>query len=511
MRLFFSAFFLLFICHLSVSQTNDFRQLTKAEYYKDFDTLYKWITSVSPMYLVNDKLKKESFSTNMKELRRKIDIIKSNQDFLKIVINALNLIQDPHAALETKNGRVAPSLLYPQSDTIYNMQSVRIYDSLLNLSAAMRIRPNLPIKYIDGSYVVYYPFKFNDTFIDTGFTVTLINGKNIHSFIKANIANISTIKYDLENEISFKDNFYRSRFLFENEQHSFTMQFAKGNIRKDVIVHINDTATLDKPITAIGFNVNASAKKILWIDSLKILYIRMPLMTDGNYYIEEIKKLLDKKPRKIIFDIRGNGGGNDWPWVSALKLLIKSNEIVIPLFFGLRNTDIVKNNIHRWLPESLFSLGPSKYTSPLLKDGDFLSFKTPQGNAYTADSMSMQYGGKIYLFCHGYEYSSGGNFIDIAKANEKIVTVGMTTGLFGGTQFSPIPFILPNSKIIFHLEPTLDFKQVETAEDFYHNYIDIPYKYSVLDLYNIATYRDVSDLDFLLWKDPLFKLVKDLK
>lgn len=406
---------------------------------------------------------------------------------------------------------MAPTLFYPQRDTIFNRQSVLFYDSLLNIITKERIRPSFPIKYIDGKYVVYYPFKINNVFIDTGFIVASVNGKNVHSFVKENILNMSNIRYDFKNKISFKDNFYRTRLLYENKFNSFHLRFSKEKKNTDVTININDTATLDKPINYIGFNTNGNAKKIIYIDSLGILYIRMPTMFEGNYYIDEIKKLLNKKPKKIVFDIRGNGGGNDWPWVSALKLFIKSDEIAIPLFFGVRNNSIDKNNIQRWLPESLFELGPLNYTAPLLKQNSFLAFKAPPGNTYSADLLSMQYDGKIYLLCHGYEYSSAGNFIDLAKANEKIVTVGMTTGLFGGTQFSPIPFILPNSKIIFQLEAVLDFKNVETVADFYHNYIDIPYYYSVNDIYNIATHKDVSDLEYLLYKDPLFKIVKEIK
>ncbi len=66
MKRIFASLIVLFTWHLCIAQVTNFRQLTETEYYNDFDTLQKWITNVSPMYLVNDRLKGQNYLLEMK-------------------------------------------------------------------------------------------------------------------------------------------------------------------------------------------------------------------------------------------------------------------------------------------------------------------------------------------------------------------------------------------------------------------------------------------------------------
>lgn len=68
--------------------------------------------------------------------------------------------------------------------------------------------------------------------------------------------------------------------------------------------------------------------------------------------------------------------------------------------------------------------------------------------------------------------------------------------------------MLPHSKLSVRFGPALDFAQVETVEDFYHDPIDIPYEYDVSDYHALSRRQgDVSDLEFLLRRDPLMRIV----
>jgi C-terminal processing protease CtpA/Prc len=244
-----------------------------------------------------------------------------------------------------------------------------------------------------------------------------------------------------------------------------------------------------------------------YFPSNEILYIRLPAMVDDDGYYK--RKIIGKfghvAIKKVVIDIRQNGGGSDLVWMDILSVIIKDTlDIKAPV--GLKNTD-----------RALNALGVCRDTLeivkvPLLDNEEFVVIEW--GSKIVPHPQSINYTGKIYVLQDRGIYSAAGSLSNVAQMYDNIVSVGETTGRLLGFGVAPIAFTLPNSYFTFQLEPVLDLSNAETLWDYYHDKVEVPIDISVaqrVKYFNSAIEGDIYSKDFLFNHDPVFQKVLELE
>ena len=84
--------------------------------------------------------------------------------------------------------------------------------------------------------------------------------------------------------------------------------------------------------------------------------------------------------------------------------------------------------------------------------------------------------------------------------------------LLGGMQNIPSVFCLPHSKVIFRLEPQIDFTDCKTVADIFQNQVEHFVTYPIDFLHERSiTSENIFSENFLSQKDPMFKKVIELE
>lgn len=205
---------------------------------------------------------------------------------------------------------------------------------------------------------------------------------------------------------------------------------------------------------------------ILLPGEVAYLYIKS---MDGNRVEEdgkEIRKFYEeiKDFKKLIIDIRGNGGGSDMYWMKnvieplAKEPLTAKNYIFIrgeynkPFYkargISLKPIDRINESILDEMPSEIVDDFDSYYlSSRRIKPNDPIDFK-----------------GDIYLLVDGIVYSSAESFAAFCKDTGFATLVGESTG-GGGAGIDPFLFYLPNSGIVIRYSNALSLNGDFTIND----------------------------------------------
>lgn len=506
----------IFTVNLNFAQTGSYKptkltsapNLSVAQMQEDLNNLQNNIAKAAPHSILNKHLKGISLASYFEQYRKTITTKTTPQAFAIMVGNLLNLVQDGHANLVLSPKSVA----YVRKSVARNKLA---FDTLAFKQAAYynvafkqrKTDFSLPVKYIEGKYLVTIPFKYKGVRYAAGSELIECNGQTITRLLPSLITDISPLRWDVQNKVYYKDNFYKAQNLVAKGKISLGFKNKAGQLIKQSFNYTDKVDLLKKPARKIGYFTQPEAK-VLFLDKEKVLYIRMPRM-DGKmvkFYTSKIDSIyaLGKKPGKVIFDIRGNGGGSDNCYLGALEHLItkpldRSFKLSFPKdpfvlnYFGLKGNK-----------------GISTQNSTLLGSTPFYVYSKTQFAKPAANSV--KYNGKIFVLQDEFIYSSAGNLSTMAKANSNIITIGNRTGLCGGKQARPIYFSLPHSKLIYRLEPMLDFSNIAKTEDIFHDEVS-QYIPQTFDDYQkrLFSKNDIYSPVFLRKHDPLFKAVVNYK
>lgn len=469
--------------------------------YDDFDTLTRNIIEVSPQALVRKKVTGFDLTAALVQLRSQIDHLHNAADFGVLVRKAITLCQDAHTSLiwegyfqieEYGISKEAMSLLH-------------VYDSLLRKAA---VKPfNLRLKYLKGEYYTVGDFEYKNKDFPSGLKVIECNGTNIHDYVKGLLGDVRSMRWDFQNKRYFSENFFTG-FNFKKED-SFTLRFQdrKGHLMS-VNFQLSDTLAYGKDnYPLISFNNSADTfKTVEYFPKEQVLYIRVPRMRVEylNYYPAMIQQEGRKGLiKKVIIDIRNNPGGADNVWISILE-----NIIAQPLNYQsvllCNNSHIIKTKLLNATQDR------NTYTVTFLDSSDYIIYHKGEV-VIEPDSNTIGYKGKVYLLQDENIYSSAGSFTAVAQLASNIVSVGTGTGKLLGRGINPLVFELPNSKILYRIEPVIDFLNVKTVEDVFHDKVEIPIDLSLGDYMNRLKAKEfLYSRDFLFRKDPVFKKILKL-
>lgn len=476
--------------------------LTKTQMHEDLNYLLKIISEVNPEIEPLSKVTGFDIIQNIKKYNESIDTLHSNAIFInKIIIPSLVLCRNLHINLTSPDYAKLILKMMNDYDTKLIIKPLKYIDTTsFAISKAMLSLADYPknnylfrgFAYIDGNYYTRYPFKYQKKKFEIGQKIKSINGLQPDSIIsKYSIYELNYLKWDIEKKKFYSGTFYAVDSL-RNIPLVLKMENPEG---KEMIVN-----TSDKSLKCNYFQLILNKNKVKYFHKDKILYVRLASMIYKSNKLPRkiIKKARNKNTEKVIIDIRSNQGGTDLCWMNVLKAIIDK-----PM--KTKNIMIAKNN--PMVRDCLNDSTGKVIKTPFLADNEYFSI-FHDADTLTPSENSINYKGKIYVIQDAGIYSSAMAFADYAYHSDRFVTVGVPSGYIGGVGATPLMFMLPNSKLIIQMIPTLSITDAKKCEDLFLP-VKIPVKLNIKDHYYGVTFwkGQVLSKHFLKKGDPYFKAI----
>ena len=484
------------------------QNISQTEKIEDFTILKKSILKYYSHYDIKEKvtgINIKSFLEQKEEYLKRNNV--SDKEFVYIVNSALTYCQDQHTGmiwysfLDNYDSLIVNSFGKYDRDIIDNRQKqllIYISDNVPN-----DYYQAISCNYLDGNYYTNLPIKYKGKRYEYGLRILKMNNKSIDSIVLENLDNIFC-NWD------FKNKKYYSELFSVSESEIFN----RDSVSYTLLNHNQDTIRI---IYAIGESDLIKYKKARWIEinindvkyfkKEKILYVRLLAMHFfyPNKILSKIQKIRNKEIDKVVIDIRGNGGGNDMVWLSVISSIIDK-----PLKI---NINIATQNIEQ---SKLF------YSDVISDNTEVIKVPYSQRDFYRIDwgadikkyfqpnDSSLNYSGKIYVIQDKDIFSGAVSLSTLCLYSDRFISIGEENGKTGSFGEEPLIYILPNSQIMYRINATVDFTDINKLKDYY-NSVEIPLQYSIDDYYNRASKQlSLYSKHFLKTKDPFFKYILNL-
>jgi hypothetical protein len=492
-------FCLIYFCIFNYAEAQliiDFKPLTKNQMCEDFDFFYNKVDSVNTRFAIIKQIAGIDILADLQYLRKSIDTISCETNFYDLMYRATLLCKDAHISFSDQYP-------YDVTDTIF-MEKIKVNTRKI-FNAYNKYNPSInpfQLFYLDGVYFVpnIYDKDYNLQ-IQAKARLLEINDIPIDEYIEEWQLQFShNVRWDMKNKKFYVTNLLPPWRIKQSDL--FKITYSRLGETKEIY--------LNEYKIRFPSNKGVNEPNVFYFDRDKILYIRIPQMNprEIDKYKEELMKNKLNQIEKVIIDVRGNRGGSDVVWKEIISMII-NKPIHFQQTLAFRDNELVKS----CLVESGI-----KYTKNDVDD-KFLyverdTFFCLRGESEINPSEnSLSYSGAIYVFVDNKCFSSTLAFFSVCQIVEQLVSVGTSTGYFGGQGIAPFYFTLPNSKLLFRVEASLDASNINPnrLEDFYHDKVEIPVYLTIDDMLKLNEYDgEFYKKDFLYNLDPLFKAVLKL-
>lgn len=460
------------------ADTQEFLKMNKVKMYQDFDSLTMNLIKISPHLKVREELTGMDYKNYFNKLRQEIEKCTSTDKFSLLIKRVLMICQDGHTSLVSLN----PFEHLSNGKSMEFCASIAKYEQLFYDN--MVTREHLPLLvYHKGGYYLAEEFNYLDYHIPAKSELIQVNNFSPKDYISNHLDLKRSLSWDFNNEC-----YYSESFLQQNIASDSLLQLTFVTTSEPITVPLNlKLGYLPPKLTKVnnGF--------VWYWDQQKILYIRMPRMVNGNYYVEEIKKYSDKSINKIIIDVRQNPGGSDYDWEDVLGAISNLNlEIRADYAY---NKESVNNADSSWLDYQKF---------PELD----LVYTTVRRDIGSDDYESINYQGNIYIFYDNSTFSAAGSLVSTCYYSDHLVSVGEPTGRIMGFGTNPKEFELFNSKLRYRVAPVLDITAVNSYKDLFHDQPEMDVNLTLNE--KILLKQNPFNIDFLKNQDPYMKKITNL-
>ncbi len=475
--------------------------LTKEQMYEDFDFLVDVVKKVFPTATANKKVYGIDVFENLKQYRAKIERTRSALDFCSLVNEATNSCKGSHFGVS--------GIRVPLTD-YFNYFKGHVDERSIPLSnkysyfVRAKNKGNhldIPLFYFRGDYYVQYDFEWKNRHYPKGLKLVSLNGESTQEILSR--YQHSMQEWDYKNKIFYSNNLFEHMDIAENE--ILTLEFMDKNGKSiDANLKANDAIKINKPLNTKYFD-----KNVLYLNDPEILYIRVPMMRpeDLDFYYSNIRqKAGHKNTKAIVIDIRNNPGGSDEVWRGLISHL-SNKDYIFEIKLGIKDSELNLSYIKKHSFGKIFSENNKPEHIPFLNEEKFLVM-TDTDRIKRSDE-SINFPGKIFILASNI-YSAAGSFIAFAKQADDITSVGMRNPEILGMGIDPYRFTLPNSKIIFSIEPVIDLTNAREAEDVFHTGVEIEINPTIDEMVKFYNADGVPLEEFLLDYDPFFQRVLKL-
>ena len=476
--------------------------LTTKQMQEDFDYLIKVLTDVNPQVSFRTKLTGiDPIKTAKSLIQKEMSKVKNFEGFYYLTHKALCCMQDQHCKIYDVPDFLISQLIHiPKS----SFEKTTMY---INQFDRYNFGGLFSTKYINGKYYVISNYlgkndSSDSTLLPAGSELIAMNEVSISKLISLNYSLIPSLKWDNK-----KKEFYSTTLFDPNE-------YGLGeNIFLKVKLPNKDTVNIDfsnKKLSIDGnLNSDFTSFKVELFQN-EILYIRIPEMNLDQY--DTLQYLITKYKKinlsKVIIDIRNNPGGNDSLWIKLLGLLV-AKPLKLNSTLLVKKTDFVGKYLDKYENTNFAKLKLFKH-SLIPNDEEFVNLQD-SSTLIKPNAESLNYTGKIYLLVNENCYSSSLAFLSAIRGHDKFVSVGQRTGWFGGRGITPFFFELPNSKIVFSVEPIIDFTGISDINQVLQDKPDEEIDLNIQDYINEISYKgERYSKDFLYNYDPTFRHVLNI-
>lgn len=468
--------------------------LSKTQMYADFDTLVHNIAEISPQIEVRQSVTGIDIFQQLAYYRSDIENVKNTEQFAILIRKALVTCQDGHTGI-LWNGYFPNEEGYKKRGISQEaIKLLPVYDSLfLGWSAKKKL--NLKLKYVDGRYYNLATFSHQNQKYPAGLRLVTCNNAEINDYVHGLNNSKRMMRWDFKNKRYFSEDFYTSYHLSENDTLRLSFQDARGNTIAGNF-RLSDSLTYSKPDP----QTIDSTRRVAFFAAQKLLYIKIPVMKDADYYVKEIsRQAANADIQKIVIDIRDNPGGSDNVWQVVVSKVIPKSLHYQDLLLCINSPAM-----RRRYPDYAGSW--QKAAVPFLKDARYSVFYAGPVTIEPSSS-SLKYDGKVYVIQNENIYSSAGSLAAVAAIDSNIVSVGSPTGRLLGKGIDPLIFELPNSKILYRIEPVIDFMNAGSPADVFHDKVEIPVELTLDEHLDRLQSKAQYTQEYLINTDPVFKKI----
>ncbi len=403
------------------------QNLTNNKMAADFDQFVGIVDNYFRAKDVVEQRTQTNITDELKRLKDECNFISTDVEFADLIRKSLNILCDKHAAIANAN---LVKMYVSQFSEIANFGDITLTDTLnadyyydsTYSGVMLKMKCGIRAKYIDGEYYNIRPFVYNGNIVASGEIISAFNGIPVSEFVAQNRYKLYNLSWDEKNSEWYSELFWLNKEVITNNKFSLTIG------EKEVALDSRKTVDITEKFKQF------SSTPIVTAFNIDILYIRLPVMSNSQWYIEQITKQFNSDIKKIIIDIRGNRGGQDKVWHEILSTLICDTVSV--------KTDISINDNEA-----------TKKILPLFKLDSFQIVNTAE---IFPGPQSISFDGTIYIFQDSDTYSAASSLSSLAFQMENVVLVGQPLSHIGGRGLTPLIFRLNNSGIIFRMPFTLD-------------------------------------------------------
>jgi hypothetical protein len=495
-KIFINIFLFMFISGCKTPDTT-IPTLTNEQMQEDISFLVRAIKEIEPNIAIREQVTGTPIMAEIDSLAVIAKDLRTFEDFYYLAQRILLLCQDQHENLQG---------FYPQgiedSNHYISQEAIKISELCETRYDWYNPQGCSPFfKYIDGKYYFFVDIYRRDNdkqyslLIPSGSQLLAINNISINEYVNEWGRKIdNSIRWDNARKKYYTYRIYHPMITLQDTNESFVTCNINGVIK---------TITMRDWSISTNTPTGVSDEKVFYFDTSDILYVRIPDMDYEKieYYKTEILRYANKPIKKVIIDIRRNGGGSDYVWMDVLSSII-DKPLITPSKVYRKNTPLSIDYATNIRKDKI-----SSYTQ------DKVFFRTSDNyDTILPAKQNIHYSGKIYVLVNEYCFSSSLAFISFCERTDRLVTVGKNTGYVKGRSTTPYFLTLPNSKLIFELIPSLDMTNITRPEDHYDNAAEIPIEPSIEYYINEITYEgNRYDKDFLFNYDPIFKAALEAK
>lgn len=434
-------------------------ELSASEKMADFEYLAKLVREVYPFSeaLQQDK-GLESFDSLNKRFIEEAGKTADNAAFLKLVYEYMTFLgQAGHAQI------VYDELYSPYLSFFYKIDKKAYRSSVYWQDVASRIRlyvhSDADIRYENGRYVLDRDYKLYSAVYPAGSVIMKVNGLPVDDYVRS----LQTGTH-LAVDAQLSKLFTHQLLTVDPGPEGWSVEL----VRPDGTTQTGRFPAMDgykPPYPLEGPQDNVIVREL---DS-QTGYIRvfsfLSLFKDQDFRtIQDFMKSSGGRYKKLIVDVRRNGGGEDDYWADNLVKPLLKEPAAFERTSSVRNSFLDRYGIRfklykKWVGSTLTD--KERYGVAHVEKLESSGPDQEKWSAYRVrkelkPENSFPFDGRLYVLADSETFSAADNFVETVQALKLGTVAGTNTAGGASVYMEPYRYALPNSGIIFKLETDLN-------------------------------------------------------